>query len=64
MSKKWKSRVTKFLKAEDGPTTVEYCVLLALMVGMMIASLWYVRAQAVGVHTDIADGLTDVGFFR
>jgi len=60
----WKRRARKFLVSEDGPTTVEYAVLLALLVGMMVASIWYVRAQAVGVHDDIATGLTDVGFFK
>ena len=31
--------VVKFLKAEDGPTTVEYAVMLALIIVVCIASV-------------------------
>jgi pilus assembly protein Flp/PilA len=32
-------KVVKFLKAEDGPTTVEYAVMLALIIVVCIASV-------------------------
>ncbi len=64
MSSKWKKRIHTFLTSEDGPTTVEYSILLAVLVGMIIASVWYVREQTIGVHQDIAEGLTEVEFFN
>lgn len=33
--------VLKFIKSEDGPTAVEYAIMLALLVGMMIASIGF-----------------------
>ena len=34
-----KSGVVKFLKAEDGPTAVEYAVMLALIIVVCIAAI-------------------------
>ena len=59
MSNRIIQKVKTFLVAEDGPTIVEYAVLLALLVGMMMASIWYVSQQAVGLSTDIVTGLDD-----
>ena len=42
MHTKWQ-KVKRFLASEDGPTTVEYAVMLALIVGVCMAS---VRALA------------------
>jgi pilus assembly protein Flp/PilA len=33
------SRVVKFLRAEDGPTAVEYAVMLALIIVVCIAAI-------------------------
>jgi Flp pilus assembly pilin Flp len=40
--KNWKQRAIALLCSEDGPTIVEYAVLLALIVGMMVAAITYV----------------------
>ena len=39
--------VTRFLQEEDGPTTVEYAVVLSLILGVCIASIGHL-ATAVG----------------
>lgn len=48
-----------FLGSEDGPTTVEYAVMLAMIVGMMISAIVYVGNQANAVATDVVDGMDD-----
>lgn len=52
-------KIKRFMAAEDGPTTVEYAVLLALMVGLMMSALLYVSEQAHGVSNDVVTGLDD-----
>lgn len=52
-------KIKRFLTAEDGPTTVEYAVLLALLVGLMMSALVYVGEQAQGVSNDVVTGLDD-----
>ena len=52
-------KVKTFLTAEDGPTTVEYAILLALLVGLMMSALLYVSEQAHGVSNDVVTGLDD-----
>ncbi|MBI1916675.1 MAG: Flp family type IVb pilin, partial [Planctomycetes bacterium] len=37
--KKWVAKVTNFLASEDGPTAVEYAVMLALIVVVCIAAI-------------------------
>jgi len=36
---KWLQRVVRFVAAEDGPTAVEYAVMLALIVVVCIAAI-------------------------
>ena len=40
-------RVLKFLRSEDGPTAIEYAVMLALIVTVCITAV-----QAVGTNTN------------
>ncbi len=54
---KWSQPVTNFLANEDGPTAVEYAVLLALLVGMMIASIVYVGDEAKSMSDIVVEGL-------
>ncbi|HKB42416.1 MAG TPA: Flp family type IVb pilin [Gemmataceae bacterium] len=37
--KKWVAKVKNFLSAEDGPTAVEYAVMLALIIVVCIAAI-------------------------
>ena len=46
-----------FLVSEEGPTAVEYAVMLALIVGMMISPIIYVGDQASAVANDVAEGM-------
>ncbi len=55
----WSQKIGRFLKSEDGPTTVEYAVLLALLVGMMIASILYVGDEAQAWSDKVVTGLDD-----
>ena len=54
---KWSQKVITFLAREDGPTTVEYAVLLALLAGMMFASIIYVGEEISGISGEVATGL-------
>ncbi len=53
----WWPQISRFLSSEDGPTTVEYAILLALLVGMMIASLAYVGDEAKQMSEIVVTGL-------
>ncbi len=57
MSEKFRQKVWQFLVREDGPTVVEYAILLALLVGMMMAAIMYVGEQAQGVSNDVVTGM-------
>lgn len=52
------SKLKRFLESEDGPTTVEYAIMLALIVLVCVAAI-----QALGTNTsakfdEAANGLT------
>ena len=59
MSYRIVEKVKTFLVAEDGPTIVEYAVLLALIVGMMMAAVAYVGTQGNLVANDIVTEMDD-----
>jgi len=46
--------VTRFLQAEDGPTAVEYAVMLALIVVVCIASITALGTNANKVFANVA----------
>lgn len=52
-------KVKRFLKAEDGPTIVEYAILLALLASMMIAAIVFVSSEAVEVSNSVVDGMDE-----
>ncbi len=51
--------INRFLRDESGPTAVEYAVLLALLVGMMIASMTYVGDEAKAMSDICVNGIDD-----
>ena len=57
MSQNIKAKVWRFLTSEDGPTAVEYAILLALLAGMMIASLVYVGDEAQAMSEKCVTGI-------
>ena len=57
--KKFANKVTRFLKSEDGPTAVEYAVMLALIVIVCLTAISAVGSNASSAFNDIANDLED-----
>ncbi len=51
-----KSVVSNFLKQEDGPTAVEYAIMLALIVLVCVAAIVSVGESARGVFQAVSNG--------
>jgi len=47
-------RVVLFLKAEDGPTAVEYAVMLALIIVVLIAAISTIGSTTSGMYNDLS----------
>jgi len=54
---KFTARVRNFLKSEDGPTAVEYAVMLALIVVVCIGGVSLVGESANSKFSEINDNL-------
>ena len=52
-------KVGRFLKSEDGPTAVEYAVMLALIIVVCLVAIQTVGERAEEMFTDVGDALTD-----
>jgi pilus assembly protein Flp/PilA len=48
-------RVVEFLKAEDGPTAVEYAVMLALIIVVCIAAVATLGSNASNTFDNVAN---------
>jgi len=46
MRARWISFLVEFLKEEDGPTTVEYCVLLAAVIVVCLVAISAIGGRA------------------
>ena len=57
--KKFASKVSRFLKSEDGPTAVEYAVMLALIVIVCLTAIQAVGTNASSAFNDIANDIED-----
>ena len=57
--KKFANKVTRFLKSEDGPTAVEYAVMLALIVIVCLTAISAVGSNASSAFNDIANDIED-----
>jgi pilus assembly protein Flp/PilA len=55
------SKVVRFLKREDGPTAVEYAVMLALIVVVCLAAITTVGANANSTFSSSANKLKVAG---
>lgn len=55
--KKFAQKVKTFLKSEDGPTAVEYAVMLALIVIVCLTAIQAIGANASNAFNDIAADL-------
>ena len=52
--------ILNLLREDDGPTTVEYAVLLALLVGAMVTSINLVGDEVQAVHDTNVETLNTV----
>jgi pilus assembly protein Flp/PilA len=55
---KFLNSVKKFLKSEDGPTAVEYAVMLALIVIVCLTAIRAVGTNANARFEEVRDSLT------
>ena len=46
--------LVNFLKAEDGPTAVEYAVMLALIIVVLIAAVGNIGTTTSGMYNDLS----------
>lgn len=53
------TKVKRFLKSEDGPTAVEYAVMLALIVIVCLTAIQSIGTNANSAFEDIADDLNN-----
>jgi pilus assembly protein Flp/PilA len=50
----WLGKVTRFLRDEDGPTAVEYAVMLALIIVVCIAAITNLGSNASNTFSNVA----------
>ena len=54
-------KVTRFLKREDGPTAVEYAVMLALIIVVCLAAISIVGTAASSKFNDVGQSVSQAG---
>jgi pilus assembly protein Flp/PilA len=54
-------KVVRFLKKEDGPTAVEYAVMLALIIVVCIAAITTLGSNANNTFSNVAASATPAG---
>jgi pilus assembly protein Flp/PilA len=50
----WSQALVRFLKAEDGPTAVEYAVMLALIIVVCITAITALGSNANNTFSNVA----------
>ncbi len=55
------NRAKSLLRSEDGPTTTEYAVMLALIIVLCIAAISGIGNTVKGIFTDLDTSLPAVG---
>lgn len=55
--KNFAKKVTRFLASEDGPTAVEYAVMLALIIVVCLATITTLGTNANDRFTDVSNKL-------
>jgi len=56
--RKFAQSLVNFVKAEDGPTAVEYAVMLALIIVVCITAITAIGTNANKTFQNVADNLT------
>ncbi len=59
--KKFATQIQKFMKSEDGPTAVEYAIMLALIVIVCLTAIQAVGTAANSAFQDVSTQMTTVG---
>ena len=59
--RKFTERVVNFLKREDGPTAVEYAVMLALIIVVCITAITALGTNANKTFTNVSGTMANVG---
>jgi pilus assembly protein Flp/PilA len=55
---RWTNKLRKFLQSEDGPTAVEYAVMLALIVVVCLTAVKTVGTNTKTTFTTVANSLS------
>lgn len=55
--KTFMTKLQRFIQSEDGPTAVEYAVMLALIVIVCLAAISSIGSRANTTFTDVANSL-------
>jgi pilus assembly protein Flp/PilA len=55
--KKFAAKIKRFLKSEDGPTAVEYAVMLSLIIVVCITAVTSIGQKASTTFTNVANTL-------
>ena len=58
---RWTQKVVRFLKQEDGPTAVEYAVMLALIIVVCMAAIPTLGSNANKTFSSVATSATPAG---
>ena len=59
--KKFASKISRFLRSEDGPTAVEYAVMLSLIIVVCITAVTNIGRRASTTFTNVANQLGTSG---
>jgi pilus assembly protein Flp/PilA len=57
----WLTKAARFLRSEDGPTAVEYAVMLALIIVVCIAAVSALGNSASAKFSGVADVINNDG---
>ena len=52
--RKWIEKAARFVRSEDGPTAVEYAVMLALIIVVCIATIGLLGTNASATFSNVA----------
>jgi pilus assembly protein Flp/PilA len=61
MMKNFASKIKRFLKSEDGPTAVEYAVMLSLIIVVCITAVSTIGSRARSTFTTVSNQLGTTG---
>ncbi len=59
--RQWLDRAARFLQSEDGPTAVEYAVMLALIIVVCIAAISALGSNAEGTFNRVGSTVNTAG---